>query len=380
MPRATTARSQPGPLRDLLAQPHARLLPLESRKLAEAWRDYGRTCFPLRRRGVEFGHIVTQRAVLPTLRAAFERWQRADAVHLPGILGDAPQRHAEAIAACRSMFDRLRRGGSFLDELEARIGDDKHLRYAGSTIDRNDKREVERVFLDAEVDGNVVATDLWAKLAWIADDATDRSLRIRFSSGKEQLEEWQLQTEATARWVDEFALRAFPECRAILECKPLHAMLRHLLRRPYRVSERILYNNAPGGGAVFHHDAEPGQLGVVFSQLQGHTAWFAIRKRKLAQLLVQHGACKDARHAMLALDAGSDESMWRLLNREPAFAQLLSAHGVLFVLGAGDSILLPSHGIDDVAWHSVFALGDAPSLAHSYGIFPQLPGYQLQGL
>ena len=272
------------------------------------------------------------------------------------------------------------RGAQFLDELEARIGDDAHLRYAGSTIDRNDPREVERVFLDAEVDGKVVATDLWAKLAWIADDATDRSLRIRFSSGKEQLEEWQLQTEGTARWVDEFALRAFPECSAILECKPLHAMLRHLLQRPYRVSERILYNNAPGGGAVFHHDAEPGQLGVVFSQLQGHTAWFAIRKRTLAQLLAKSGASKDTRHAMQDLDDGNREAIWRRLNRDPAFARMLSAHGVLFVLGAGDSILLPSHGIDDVAWHSVFALGSAPSLAHSYGIFPQLPGYRLTGL
>jgi hypothetical protein len=40
------------------------------------------------------------------------------------------------------------------------------------------------------------------------------------------------------------------------------------------------------------------------------------------------------------------------------------------VLRAGDSILLPSHGPDDVCWHAVFALGAQASLAHSYGVFP----------
>jgi hypothetical protein len=47
----------------------------------------------------------------------------------------------------------------------------------------------------------------------------------------------------------------------------------------------------------------------------------------------------------------------------------------LFVLEAGDCILLPSHGPDDVAWHSVVALGAKPSLAHSYGIFRRSDDY-----
>jgi hypothetical protein len=357
--------------------PQARLLPLAKRLLALQWRDRGRSTFVLRRRGIEFGHVVAKRLPLPSLRAATERWRRADAVYLPGILGAGPQQQQAAIKTCRQMFDRLRHGGNFLDELFARIGTDPHLRYVGSTQDPSDRREIEQVFLNADCHGKTVAQDLWAKLTWHTNEASDRSLRIRFSSGREHLDEWQLQTEATARWVDEFALRAFPECRAILECAPLHAMLQQLLQRPYRISERILYNNAPGGGAVFHHDAEPGQLGVCFSQLQGHTAWFAIRKRKLARLLVKSGHCPTERQAMLSLDNGNDERLWQLVNRTPQFAQLMSAHGVLFVLAAGDSILLPSHGIDDVAWHSVFALGEQPSLAHSYGIFPKRAGYQL---
>jgi hypothetical protein len=43
--------------------------------------------------------------------------------------------------------------------------------------------------------------------------------------------------------------------------------------------------------------------------------------------------------------------------------------GALSILAAGDILLLPSPGPDDAAWHSVFALGSRPSLAHSYGIF-----------
>lgn len=357
------------PLRQVAA-PYARLVPLGQDAVVQGWRHRGRTPWPLRRRGVVFGTVLPLQRTPPSAAAVDATWAAGEGVFLPGLLGDGPARHRRAIEQSLRMFDRLRHGGEFLDELERRVGDDANLRYSGSTIDRNDAREIERVFVDA-VDGErVLAKDLWAKLAWIADDASDRSLRIRFSSGQEQLEDWLLQTDATARWVDEFAVRAFPECAAVLESKELWQTLRRLIPRPFRLSERIVYNNAPGGGAVFHHDAEPGQLGVAYSQLQGHTAWFAIAKRRLARLLVRGGAAADERTAMARLDQGDDQQLWQKLNRDPAFAQVLSAHGALFVLQAGDTILLPSHGIDDVAWHSVFALGERPSLAHSYGIFP----------
>jgi hypothetical protein len=202
-------------------------------------------------------------------------------------------------------------------------------------------------------------------------------LRIRFSAGLDQLEEWQRTSDHTASWSDRFAARAFPEADAILRCGALRTLLDALLQRPHRLSERIVYNNAPGGGAVFHHDAEPGQLGVVFSQLEGRTAWLAIGKRRLAAVLVRMGHARDARRALQALDDGNDPELWRLLNRDAAFTGQLAARGALFVLQAGDAILLPSHGIDDVAWHSVTALGNKPSLAHSYGVFARRPDYDV---
>lgn len=357
-----------------IAPLRARLLPPRCAALARQWRRRGRAAFALRRRGVDFGHVVAIDRTAADPTASVRAWRQGEPVFLPGVLGAGPARHAAAIGATLRMFDRLRRGGDFLHELERRLVADADLRYAGSTIDRSDPREIERVFVDAAPDGRVVAADLWARLAWIADDQTDRSLRIRFSSGRDQLEDWQRQTTRTAAWVDEFARRAFPECDAVLGSRPLLALLDRLIGRPFRLSERIVYNNAPGGGAVFHHDAEPGQLGVVYSQLEGHTAWFALDKQRLARLLVRHGAASDVGHAMRCLDAG-EPSTWRALNRDPSFALRLAAHGALFVLAAGDAILLPSPSFDTVAWHSVFALGRRPSLAHSYGLFAD-PGNQ----
>ena len=347
--------------------------------IVRALRARGRAVWPLQRRGADLGFAVEVDRTPPSAAQARARWRAAEPVFLPGMLGAGPRRHAAAIGSCLRMFARLRRGGSFVGELERRLADDPDLRYAGSTVDRDDPREVERVFVDARPQaapgGAAMATDLWAKLAWIANDESDRSLRIRFSAGLEQLEDWMRATDLTAGWVDQFAERAFPECGAILRCRPLRARLQDLLARPHRLSERILYNNAPGGGAVFHHDAEPGQLGVCFSQLEGHTAWLALSKRRLAAALVRAGAARTARAAMARLDDGEDQALWRLLNRDAAFTAQLAARGALFVLAAGDCILLPSHGIDDVAWHSVIALGERPSLAHSYGLFPARDDY-----
>lgn len=361
----------------MLLPVHARHLAPTADDVVAALRRRGRAVWPLRRRGADLGYAVELHRRAPSPREADERWRAGEPVFLPGALGDAPHRHAHAIAASLAMFDRLRRGGRLLDELEQRLQDDDDLRYAGSTVDKADAREVERVFVDAEQGGEVVAKDLWAMLAWIAHDESDRSLRIRFSAGADRVEDWMQSTDLTAGWVDQFASRAFPECQAILTCAPLRRTLDRLIARPYRMSERILYNNAPDGGAVFHHDAEPAQLGVCFSQLEGHTAWLSIGKRRLAQLLVRGGHARDHRAAMAKLDQGDDKPLWRVLNRDAAFTGELAARGALFVLQAGDSILLPSHGIDDVAWHSVLALGPRPSLAHSYGLFARQPDYPL---
>jgi len=354
---------------------HARHLRPGNAFVASALRRRGRAVWPLRRRGADLGYAVEVVRGRPAAAAAGARWRAAEAVFVPGVLGAGLRRWRPAIAASLAMFDRLRGGGSLLPEFERRLAADDDLVYAGSTVGGDDEREIERVFVDARPGGATAARDLWAMLAWLATDRSDRSLRVRFSNGTAGLEQWLAATDLTAGWVDRFAARAFPECAAVLSCRPLRRLLQDLLGRPYRLSERIVYNNAPGGGAVFHHDAEPSQLGVVFSQLEGHTGWLALGKRRLADLLVRRAHAASRSAAMRALDAGDDQQLWRVLNRDAGFTAELAARGALFVLHAGDCLLLPSHGPDDVAWHSVIGLGGAPSLAHSYGIFARRPDY-----
>lgn len=347
----------------------ARVLPKGSAALVQALQRRGRDVWPLRRRGCDHGFVVPLRRPTPDAAEIAARWRTAEPVHLPGLLAPRLPPFAPAIAATLAMFARLRRGGALLPELQRRLRDRDDFAYTGSG-GGDDAREIERLHVDAVRGDASVAEDLWAMLAWIASPGQrDVSLRLRFSFGPDSVEERLQADEALADWAAHFAEAAFPEGAAIVGSVELQSLLRQLLRRPFRLSERIVYNNAPGGGAMFHHDAETSQLGVVFSQLQGHTAWLAIGKRRLARLLVHVGAARTATAAMARLDRDDDAALARLLNHDAGFTAQLAARGALFVLQAGDCMLLPSHGTDDVAWHSVFALGERPSLAHSYGIF-----------
>ncbi len=325
---------------------------------------------PLVRRGADLGIVVPLRRELPSIAFAKTIWDASEPVFLPGIVRDRLAAHDAAILESLAMFERMRHGGEFLDEMEARMGDDAEFAYAGSSGESDDARDIEAVFFRAEQGTFAGEQDLWARLSWIANDETDASLRIRHSSGDGAPDGWLRATDRTCRAVDALAQRAFPECAVVDGCAELRAMLDTLICAPWRMSERILYNNAPGGGAVFHHDAEPGQLGVCFTQLEGRTAWLTISKRRLARLLVRDGLAKDERRAIQRLDRDDDRPLWTRLNRDAEFAQTLAAHGAVYVLEAGDSILLPSQAFDDCAWHSVVALGERPSLAHSYGLFP----------
>jgi hypothetical protein len=244
----------------------------------------------------------------------------------------------------------------------------------GSSVDLADSREVEKGF--ARRRGMPKrADDLWAKLAWIAEDPVDLSLRIRFSFGVESLQEWHGDARQ-ALAADGYAAAVFPECAVLAGHEPLRRRLEALAGTPVRLSERIVYNNVPGGGAVFHHDAEPTQLGVCFAQLRGETAWLAVPRRELAEELAAIASrrtalrrLRTAARADAALEDTSEPRLDRLLNRDPALTARLVARGAAFRLRAGDVIVLPSHSRAEAAWHSVFGIGRAASLAHSYGVF-----------
>jgi hypothetical protein len=296
---------------------------------------------------------------------------------LPRVLTRDLAQFAPDIASTRRLLARLQSGdASFALELWRRAAGDE-FEPGGVSQDLADVREIEKVHAHARRRGRRIATDLYAKLSRIAVDERDRSLRIRFSFGAERLQDW-VRDSRRAPHADRFAEAVFPECRAITGNARLLALVEDLVGRRVRLSERIVYANAPGGGAAFHHDAEPGQLGVLYGQLAGATAWLALPKRELASAvaaLADSPALRrragTAAKALRALDDHDQDELHALLNESPRLTQHLVASGALHVLRAGDVLLLPSLGPDDAAWHSVFAIGKVPSLAHSYGIFPR---------
>jgi hypothetical protein len=217
----------------------------------------------------------------------------------------------------------------------------------GASRDLSDEREIEKVHADALRGGRVVARDLWAKLSWISRDPRDDSLRVRFSFGSELHSDWQRDARRAA-FADALAEAAFPECGVLARNRPALTLLARATGGPVRLSERILFANAPGGGAAFHHDAETEQLGVAYAQLAGRTAWLALPKRELAAALCELAPRSLARprgHAARALRAldGDHAAIDRILNRaapDPGARRARPPH----VLGRATCSFPPSPG------------------------------------
>ncbi len=332
----------------------------------------------LARRGVRHGAVLDSERPRPhdlrsrELRVEVRRrWDCAQPIHLPGALrGDLARKRAE-VRSTLDLFQRLRGGASFQDAVWSRLSRDRRFEPAGVTMDLGDRREIEKVFAHARGRGRILARDLYAKLSWISHDERDLSLRIRFSFGSEHLLDWQKESRR-APWADRLAEALFPESSVLGQNARLAALLEFARGRRLRCSERIVYSNAPGGGALFHHDVEPFQVGVLYGQLAGETAWLALPKRELAAEVasfVGGSWLRTARTALDWLEREDDARLARLLNHTPRFTRRLVARGSFLRLRAGDALLLPSPRPDDACWHSVFALGRRPSLAHSYGLF-----------
>ena len=354
---------------------------------AEDLEEGDRDVLELDRRGVLHGGVRvaegTSRAELNSERLAQEAraaWAEARPIHLPAVLSADVRARRPELRTSAKLFERMRREGSFQDEIWGRLEGDERFEPAGVSVDLGDEREIEKVFAnrvnDEDPGGKKAARDLYAKLSWISHDERDSSLRVRFSFGAEALMEWQTETER-APHADDYAAAVFPECSVLTGNASLFELIELCVGTRVRASERIVYNNAPGGGAVFHNDAEPHQLGVVYGQFEGATGWLALPKLELAAELVGFLAGSDhaerapdvPRAAAWLAEGDEDPLLLQLLNHTPAFTRQLVARGDFVHLRAGDVLLLPSPEVERACWHSVFALGEKPSLAHSYGLF-----------
>ncbi|MEO0478460.1 MAG: hypothetical protein AAF196_03175 [Planctomycetota bacterium] len=345
--------------------------PTDERHNLRDWTQAGALCFDLRRRSVDHGVlIVGDRPPSPTGDPP-SAFRHTKPVFLPDVLTERLADCAPHIARTLDSFEAFRHGARLLDDLDERLSDQDVLEYSSSTVDLSEPREIEKVFVDARDPEHPVrrrvARDLSAKLSWISLDASDESLRIRFSFGHESTGDW-LEGGERAFWSDRFCEAAFPERSAITDCPDIRNLLDQCLDRPWRLSETIVYSNAPGGGAVFHHDADEGQRGVLFIQCSGVTVWLAVPNEALATAAGVHPTELEA-----CLQDSSDPLRSRL-DQDPEFTAKLAAEGHLFALGPGDALLLPSHGPESCCWHSVFGTtrvgeADGPSLGLSFAIF-----------
>lgn len=291
--------------------------------------------------------------------------------HLPGILNERLETHRADVRRTLGLLEEIRRGATLAPHIHRRLQIQRRFQAAGTSVDLGEPREIEKVHADALTSQcrRRLVGDLYAKLSWVSTDRRDPSLRIRFSFGSERLRDW-MKNPRRAVWADRYAQAVFPECAVLAENRPLLRWLRRRIGGGFRLSERIVYSNAPGGGAVFHHDAEPHQVGVIYGQLAGETLWLALPKRRLAQILAPKLG-REPTQILHDLDGHGDRRLERALNESPQLVGELVAGGWCYRLRAGDAIHLPSPTEHDVAWHSVFGIGNTPSLALSFAIFPK---------
>ena len=337
----------------------------------------------LTRRGCTHGYIAIDEEgrAMPSDDEAKAGWLAAMPVRLPGLLLDSVDAHAADIRDALTIMRRVRDGESCADILLeepyiSRLEPDFDLLSAVHS--GHDAQEIEKIAFDAVKSGELHAEDLWMKVSCLSFEDADDSIRFRFSYGMEMFKDQEddpLREELAA----ELATRVFPECTMLSAHRELCGLLAGILGFSPAFVERLVYSNAPGGGAQLHQDVEAGHFGVVYAQLYGHTAWLALPRSELLNAIVDFLALpgatdfselKSLSPATLAelLEADDQGPLEALLNATPAFTRRLIEAGHGLILAPGDVLLLPQQSTEHCCWHSVFCLDDEPGHSLSFAI------------
>jgi hypothetical protein len=262
--------------------------------------------------------------------------------------------------------------------------------------EEHDEQGIEKIYFDAfnannENEENIVAEDLWCKASWLSFHDEDASLRFRFSWGMEGYEDVAADPLKQA-WAAKLCDALFPESSIITQDNIILDYLSSILGKAPSFVERIVYFNAPNGGAQMHHDVERGHAGVVFAQLSGSTFWLAIAKPKLMDEIFSFVTnpqyqtdieavlpqkedrealtklCENRENLSCYMEEPDHELVEAIMDRCPAFITQLVKHGYSHTLETGDVLLLPQRDLDNCVWHSVFTLGDTPGEALSFAV------------
>jgi len=353
--------------------------------------------FSLLRRDYELGFVQQlARPDMPDAKTISRRWQHDEAVLLPGALDLQPWQ-SDIAQSHRLMENTLNSGeiASLLEQSPYQHRLSAHFPLVASSFEDHDEQGIEKIYFDAEADAGgertCVAEELWCKGSWLSFIEADASLRFRFSFGMECLQDVAADPERQ-RWAGRLCDAIFPESAAITANERILEALQPVLGGAPAFVERIVYFNAPNGGAQMHHDVERGHDGVVYGQLSGSTFWLALGKQTLIDELIafiEHadntaeierllpdadarselaGLIRDRQTLSNEMDAFDHEQVEAVMDRSPLFIRQLVEHGYGFILHAGDVLLMPQRDLDTCVWHSVISLGDAPGEALSFAV------------
>ena len=402
-PAVTALLDAPGRDRSPGAAECVGLAPDDSPELRAALEQCAARIVELERRGVWHGEWAEFNARGPrpapgALRAAWRaRFAAARPIVLPGLVDPGPA--AALLAERDSLGERLWDPSglpSFLAAAKAELAEGGFSVQSAPPRELRDERDLARVELALS---ETACDDLWVKSSRLSTFAGDRSVRLRLSFGREVLDDASRDV-ARHRAVSALAERLLPECRLAHGHPALRGLLDEWVGAPTFLTQHIAYWNAPGGGALFHHDAfdEPlvgGQRGVCYLQLTGVSAWLALSLTDLAAHVrgfMQDLAAGEAPWVRAALfpSAAAFERAERLardprrlraelarpgcgafaglVNRGPEFTAALVDAGHAWLLDPGDVIVLPNHGLGETCMHSVFCASDEAGYALSMAL------------
>lgn len=349
----------------------------------------------LTRRGVNIGWIgEVKRPTMPALNDIRARWQDARPTLLGGFLVNEVCVHQELVLQSLDLMKQVLKGKDCADIFAAPPYASSlapHFELLSSFFDESDPQEIVTVEFDVVDNDSVLMENLWVKLSWLSYERNDTSLRFRFSQGMQGFDELP-QDPLGEGWAAQLTEAIFPECAVVTNNVRVQNMLQSVLGiTQAEFVERIIYFNAPGGGALFHQDVERGHLGVVFAQLYGRTGWLTLSKQALIAevqaFLAQPYSVRSFKQRTpkldldkLAFEAQSserlsaylencdNEPLMTLLNHTPEFSRFLIERGHGFILFPGDVLLLPQHSVEHCAWHSVYCLDDVAGHALSFAV------------
>jgi hypothetical protein len=340
----------------------------------------------LERRGVWHGEWVEleahQAPALSRPREALleERWHRARPIFLPALLA-ADDTWPDQAQERLDLFESLQRPEGLSEFVAARpSGSGPHWRPTGPLPLYDPSRDLACLGL-----ASAAGRSLWVKSGRLSTFDEDRSLRVRFSAGREGHDDASRDLDAH-RQVQALARQLLPETDTIESTAALIDPLQAWIGGPVFLTQHIAYWNAPGGGALMHHDAfreplEGGQRGAVYVQLAGRTAWLALSIEDLSRRVIEFvGYMQEGELAWVREELFPDRETFQwlqrmvarfgrvrkelgkpgcgrlgpLVGRGPEFTALLADAGHAFVLEPGDGIVLPNQGLECTCMHSVF--------------------------